>query len=216
MKSLTTADILAGAAYAVAHPEQYDQRKWCGTAQCVLGHARTQAGSDQPGEGLREDEYTDGSPRGLALRSMLVWAHEDTAALMRFVGKDGILRVPAGGVGKFGDSVRVGVGCWIGAGSTIGADSIISIRSVICERCEIGEGCVIGAVCWIGAGSTIGADSVIGSDSMIGAGVRVGPRSGIGAGCEIAEGCEIGPRSVICAGARVAPKSVIPYGAVID
>jgi hypothetical protein len=119
MKTLTVEDILAGARYSVEHPKTYDQKIWCGTSCCVLGRARELAGSDAIEQGLQEGEIIDSTPRGRMLQSMLYWGHGDTAALMPHVGDDGVLRLPAGGIGSFGAGARIGVGARIGDGARI-------------------------------------------------------------------------------------------------
>ena len=114
---LGISEILAGAAFGAAHPAEYNQRHWCGTACCVLGHARRLAGEDQPNTGPREGELDLPGARGRMIESMLMWTHDDTAALISHVGEDGVLVVPAGGIGAFGEGATVVARALVGEGA---------------------------------------------------------------------------------------------------
>jgi len=138
MKKLTVEDILAGAAYAVDHPEKYDQGRWCGTACCVLGHARALVGSDQLDRGLRDDEFSPTNKKESMIRDMLPWTHEDTAALLPHVGDDGVLRVPAEGIGLFGAGAHVGQGAIVERGAIVGPDAHVG-QGVRVRRGEVYE-----------------------------------------------------------------------------
>lgn len=121
MTTITIDTILEAAAYAVQHPEEYNQRTWCGTACCVLGNARRIVGSEAINKGPEEGEIEhDGSPRSLMLISMLYWTHADTAALMPHVRDDGSILVPDGGIGALGEGAYIGQDAYIGDGAIIG------------------------------------------------------------------------------------------------
>lgn len=198
MKTLTETDLLAGAAYAVAHPEEYDQSNWCGTACCVLGHARRLAGSDVIDSGPLPDEINISTPRARMLANMLLWTHSDTAVLMPHVHDDGTLVVPAGGIGSFGSGVVVHKDAQI-----YGADTQIAAGAIIGEGARVWPGAIIGygARVWpgasIGAGAKIGAGAEIAADAQIYTGAEIGADAVIGAGTVVEKRVVIGPRVMI-------------------
>lgn len=156
MKTLTVTDLRAGALHALEHPETYDQRRWCGTTCCVLGHARALAGSDQPNEGPRPGEI-ERTVVGRAMASLLSSAHAGVAHLIAhgtWDAETGSVTAAAGcpGIGK---GAVIGQYAEIGAGARIGADA------VICSYAVIGAGATIGAQHWIGAGARIGVGAVV-------------------------------------------------------
>jgi len=161
MITLTGEDILAAAAYAAQHPEAYDQAMWCGTACCVLGHARRMAGSEQVQGGPRPGEISMATPRERALARMLFWRHADTAQLMPHIEEDGVCRVPDGGVGAFGG------GAVIRMDTEIDADAVIRVGTVICEGVVVGAEAVIGARAVIGEGVVIRAGAEIGAGEVV-------------------------------------------------
>ena len=112
MNNITEKILLAAAKFAVDNPEKYDQVSWCGTACCVLGHARALAGSDQPNLSPRPGELNlPLTRRGKKLESMLYWNHPSTALLMLHIREDGSILVPEGAPGvAAGTVISYGMG----------------------------------------------------------------------------------------------------------
>ena len=176
MNNITEGILLAAAKFAVDNPEKYDQVSWCGTACCVLGHARALAGSDQLQGGPRRGELNlPLTQRGRMLESMLFWTHKSTALLMPHVREDGSILVPEG-------IPDIAAKAKIGPRVTIEARVIIGIGAIIEARARIRTGVIIGPRAYIGANSDIGTGAKIGIGVRIKAGANIMPLSEIEAG----------------------------------
>lgn len=88
MKVLAAEHFLAAIAYIKKHPEEYNQSAWCGTACCVLGHARRIAGSGRLKGGVREGEIAD-CPKAQRIAKLTVYTSPDVLKVMEGVGMDG-------------------------------------------------------------------------------------------------------------------------------
>ena len=176
MNNITEEILLAAAKFAVDNPEKYDQAWWCGTACCVLGHARALAGSDQPDQGPRPGELNlPLTQRGRMLERMLFWSHKSTALLMPHVREDGSILVPEG-------IPDIAAKAIIDAGAIIEARVIIGARANIGPRARIRTGVIIGVRAYIGADALIGPRAVIGAGVRIKAGANIVPLAEIEAG----------------------------------
>ena len=176
MNNINEEILLAAAKFAVDNPEKYDQKEWCGTACCILGHARALAGSDQPQGGPRRGELNlPLTQRGRMLESMLFWTHKSTAMLMPHVREDGSILVPEG-------VPDIAAGAIIAAGAVIRARAKIKARAVIGRRARIGAGVIVGPRAVIGAYVGIGNGAKIGPGVRIKAGANIMPLAEIEAG----------------------------------
>lgn len=91
--TITVAQIRAAITIANAGgtPEMgYNQSKWCGSARCVLGHARIIAGVAEIDDGPQSGEIED-SPAGRVLARLMGCVRPDILRAMRAVGDDGII-----------------------------------------------------------------------------------------------------------------------------
>lgn len=68
----------------------YDQASWCGTARCVLGHARIIAGVPEMDAGPMPGEIED-TPEGRTLARLMPCFSPDVLRVMRAVRSDGLI-----------------------------------------------------------------------------------------------------------------------------
>lgn len=183
---VTLEHILQAAKHAVDHPEEYDQSRWCGTACCVAGHARRIVNLPEVYGPLSACEFNAQTLQERMLQAMMVWLHSDTAKLMLLVDKDGVIRIPKGGVGAFGEGTTIDFGVRIN------------------QRVKVGKHVRIGAHAEIDTNARIGDRAVIGYCALIGASVHISRDVEIGDHADIGWGTSIGP------GARIEPSKVIP------
>ena len=89
-RQITAADFDAALDYIAEHPEEHQQQSWCGTACCVLGHARRMAGLPEVNAGPGYDEIED-TPRAQTLSRLTGCGSADILRAMRAVRDDGIV-----------------------------------------------------------------------------------------------------------------------------
>ena len=98
---------------------RYDQRRWCGTACCVLGHARIIAGLPERDEGPTPNEIED-TPRAQRIAQLMLCPSPTILRVMEAVQADG--RIVLAGADLRDADLR-------GAGEKVLVEDVIEYRN---------------------------------------------------------------------------------------